>query len=89
MAGRGREIEDLPPMVRDRHMTVRFQNHLVRDVTQVSAASKLGDFEIVDARSAGRFAGTEGEPWPGLRAGHIPGSKKTCPLAICSTATAQ
>ncbi len=71
----GREIEDLPPMVRDRHMTVRFQNHLVRDVTQVSAASKLGDFEIVDARSAGRFAGTEGEPWPGLRAGHIPGSK--------------
>jgi len=71
----GREIEDLPPVVRDRHMTVRVQNHLVRDVTQVSAASKLGDFEIVDARSAGRFAGTEDEPWPGLRAGRIPGSK--------------
>ena len=71
----GREIEDLPPVVRDRHMTVRVQNHLVRDVTQVSAASKLGDFEIVDARSSGRFAGKEDEPWPGLRAGHIPGSK--------------
>jgi len=71
----GREIEDLPPVVRDRHMTVRVQNHLVRDVTQVSAASKLGDFEIVDARSAGRFAGKEDEPWPGLRAGRIPGSK--------------
>lgn len=71
----GREIEDLPPVVRDRHMTVRFQNHLVRDVTQVSAASKLGDYEIVDARSSGRFAGTEDEPWPGLRPGRIPGSK--------------
>ena len=71
----GRAVEDLPPVIRDRHMTVRRQNHLVRDVTQVSAASKLNDYEIVDARSAGRFAGAEDEPWPGLRAGHIPGSR--------------
>jgi thiosulfate/3-mercaptopyruvate sulfurtransferase len=28
----------------------------------------------VDARSAGRFAGTEPEPREGLRGGHIPGS---------------
>lgn len=71
----GRPIEDLPPVTRDRHMTARRRNHLVRDVTQVSAASKLGDHEIVDARSAGRFAGTEPEIWPGRRSGHIPGSK--------------
>jgi thiosulfate/3-mercaptopyruvate sulfurtransferase len=30
--------------------------------------------QVVDARSAGRFAGTEPEPRPGLRGGHIPGS---------------
>ncbi len=71
----GREIEDMPPIVRDRHMTVRRQNHLVRDVTQVAAAAKLGDHEIVDARSAGRFGGTAPEPREGLRGGHIPGSK--------------
>ena len=71
----GRAIEDLPPMIRDRHMTVRVQNQMVRDVTQVSSASKLGDVEIVDARSPGRFAGSEPEPREGLRAGHIPGSK--------------
>ncbi|KIC47474.1 3-mercaptopyruvate sulfurtransferase [Ruegeria sp. ANG-S4] len=71
----GREIEDLPPVIRDRHMTVRVQNHLVRDVTQVSAAAKLADHEIIDARSAGRFAGTEAEPREGLRAGRIPGSR--------------
>jgi thiosulfate/3-mercaptopyruvate sulfurtransferase len=71
----GHEIEDLPPMVRDRHMTVRFQNHLVRDVTQVAAASKLGDHEIIDARSSGRFTGTAPEPREGLRGGHIPGSR--------------
>jgi len=71
----GRETEDLPPVVRDRHMTVRRQNHLIKDVTQVSAAAKLGDHEIIDARSNGRFAGEEPEPREGLRAGHIPGSK--------------
>lgn len=71
----GREIEDLPPVVRDRHMTVRYQNALVRDVTQVSAAAKLRDHEIIDARSAGRFRGEEPEPREGLRSGHIPGSR--------------
>ncbi len=71
----GREVEDLPPVIRDRHMTVRVQNHLVRDVTQVSAAAKLADHEIIDARSAPRFAGAEAEPREGLRSGHIPGSR--------------
>ncbi|TMV06986.1 3-mercaptopyruvate sulfurtransferase [Ruegeria sediminis] len=70
-----REIEDLPPVIRDRHMTVRVQNHLLRDVTQVSAAAKLSNHEIIDARSANRFAGTEPEPREGLRPGHIPGSR--------------
>ena len=71
----GRETEDMPPILRDRHITVTRQNHLVRDVTQVAAAAKLGDHEILDARSPARFAGAEPEPRPGLRAGHIPGSK--------------
>ena len=71
----GRETEDLPTVVRDRHMTVRFQNQLVRDVTQVSSASKVGDHEIIDARSHARFCGDVPEPRAGLRSGHIPGSR--------------
>ncbi|RBI85530.1 3-mercaptopyruvate sulfurtransferase [Rhodosalinus halophilus] len=71
----GRPVEDMEPVVRDRHMTARRQNHLVKDVTQVSAAAKLGDHEIVDARSAERFRGEAPEPRDGLRAGHIPGSR--------------
>ena len=71
----GHEVEDLPPVIRDRHMMVRVQNHLVRDVTQVSAAAKLADHEIIDARSASRFAGAEPEPREGLRSGHIPGAR--------------
>ncbi|MCA0870841.1 3-mercaptopyruvate sulfurtransferase [Seohaeicola saemankumensis] len=73
-----RPIEDMPPVVRDRHMTVRVQNSLVRDVTQVSAAAKLGDHEIIDARPPGRFRGEDPEPREGLRGGHIPGSKNVC-----------
>lgn len=71
----GREVEDLAPVIRDRHMTVRFQNQMVRDVTQVSSASKLGTSQIVDARAAARFRGEAPEPRKGLRSGHIPNSR--------------
>ena len=71
----GHPVEDMPPILRDRHMTVSRQNHVVRDVTHVAAASKLGDHEIIDARSPSRFRGEDAEPRPGLSAGHIPGSK--------------
>jgi len=71
----GHPVEDLPPVLRDRHLTVQRQAQLVRDVTQVAAAAKLRDHEIVDARSPSRFRGEEPEPRPGLRSGHIPGSR--------------
>ncbi|GAB1377849.1 3-mercaptopyruvate sulfurtransferase [Pararhodobacter aggregans] len=71
----GRPLEDMPPVVRDRHITVQRQAHLVKDVSQVASASKLGDWQIADARSAERFRGEAAEPRPGLRAGHIPGAK--------------
>ncbi|MFA9230414.1 MAG: hypothetical protein RIR95_1190 [Pseudomonadota bacterium] len=71
----GRETEDMPPIVKDRHITVSRQNALVKDVTQVAHAAKLGEAEIVDARAAARFRGDAPEPRPGLRAGHIPGAK--------------
>jgi thiosulfate/3-mercaptopyruvate sulfurtransferase len=51
------------------------QNQLIKDVTEVSSASKLGDWTIVDARAPERFRGDAAEPRPGLRAGHIPNSR--------------
>jgi thiosulfate/3-mercaptopyruvate sulfurtransferase len=71
----GRPVDGVPSQIRDRHMFVKYRDEMVKDVTQVSSASKLGNYEILDARSAGRFRGDEPEPRPGLRSGHIPGSK--------------
>ncbi len=70
----GRALEDMPPIMRDRHMTVQRNAMLVKDVTQVAAAAKLKEAQILDARSAARFKGVEAEPRQGLRQGHIPNS---------------
>ena len=71
----GHAVEDMPPLVRDRHITVQRQANLVKNVTQVAAAAKLGSHEIIDARMPSRFRGDEAEPRPGLRAGHIPNAR--------------
>ena len=71
----GRAVTPEPPVIRDRHMTIARRPDMVKDVTEVAAASKLGDWEIIDARAADRFRGEAPEPRPGLRMGHIPGSK--------------
>ena len=71
----GRPVTDAPPTIRDRHMIVEKQEDMVKDVTEVAAAAKLRDWEIVDARAADRFRGEAPEPRPGLRMGHIPNSK--------------
>ena len=71
----GRPVDAAAPAIRDRHMTVRPVPALLRDVTDVAQAAKLGHAQILDARSAARFRGDAPEPRPGLRAGHIPGSR--------------
>ena len=71
----GFPVNDELPVIRDRHMMVNQVPSYLKDVTQVAAASKLGDYEIIDARSPGRFRGEENEPREGLRKGHIPNSK--------------
>jgi thiosulfate/3-mercaptopyruvate sulfurtransferase len=47
----------------------------VRDLSSVRGALERGNAQVVDMRSPGRFAGAEPEPRPGLRGGHIPGSR--------------
>lgn len=71
----GRPLEEGAPRPRqERHFTSRANAALVRDMDDVLAAITARQPQILDARSPGRFAGTETEPRPGLRSGHIPGS---------------
>jgi thiosulfate/3-mercaptopyruvate sulfurtransferase len=71
-----RPIEDgEPPPRQERHFTARYQGVLVKDRNDVLRAIRSGREQLVDARSAGRYAGREPEPRPGVRSGHIPGAK--------------
>ncbi len=55
--------------------------HADFDATQLASLADMreivggSDVQIADARPAGRFAGTDPEPRPGLRSGHMPGAK--------------
>lgn len=72
--GRPVTSEPTPPRSQ-RHFTPRLNASLVRDLQDVKRIIESGSAQIADARSPGRFAGAEPEPRPGLRSGHIPGSR--------------
>lgn len=64
-------IITLPPG----RFTARLDRAAVRDLAAIRANLELKREQVVDVRSAERFSGTEPEPRPGLRTGHVPGSK--------------
>jgi thiosulfate/3-mercaptopyruvate sulfurtransferase len=70
----GRAVEDMTPLTFQRHFTPRQNHALLRDFGQMLAIQKSASAQIVDARSASRFAGREEEPRAGVRRGHMPGS---------------
>jgi thiosulfate/3-mercaptopyruvate sulfurtransferase len=70
----GRPVESGEPAPVPRPFTARYRPALVRDLATMRADVETRRVQVLDARSAGRFAGTEPEPRLGLRGGHIPGS---------------
>lgn len=70
----GGELESGPASILPRKFKVNRAYGRSADVDEVLAASQNSSAIVLDARSRGRFAGTEPEPRDGLRAGHIPGS---------------
>jgi thiosulfate/3-mercaptopyruvate sulfurtransferase len=72
-----REGRPLEPGVAVRapgRFTARLNGKAVRDLASVRANLQRREEQLVDTRSAGRFAGLEPEPRSGLRGGHVPGS---------------
>lgn len=52
----------------------QLQDKALMSAEQLLAVAGQPDYLVLDARSAGRFAGTQPEPRAGLRSGHIPDS---------------
>lgn len=72
----GRPLEEGPPPKRsERHYTPLQNTEIIRDLDEMKALLTKPGIQIADARPAGRFEGRDPEPRPGLRPGHIPGSK--------------
>ena len=71
----GRPVDDMPDRLSERHFTPRTNSFLLRDLEQLRGNLTSRREQVVDTRSAERFAGSVAEPRPGLKAGHIPGSK--------------
>ena len=70
----GGTLDKGPARSRPRAFQATFNPARIRDLAAVRANLEAATELVVDARSAGRFAGTETEPRPGLRGGHIPES---------------
>jgi thiosulfate/3-mercaptopyruvate sulfurtransferase len=70
----GRPLEDGMVRRQPRHFTARFNHGAVASLSDIERQLKVGA-QLVDARSAARFRGEEPEPRPGVRRGHIPGSR--------------
>ncbi len=71
--GRPLETGDTAPARKT--FTARLRPELVRSKDDVLANLKTKAAQVLDARSPGRFRGSEPEPRQGLRGGHIPASK--------------
>jgi thiosulfate/3-mercaptopyruvate sulfurtransferase len=71
----GRPVQSGPPQPRRGDFVASLDTARVRDVEAMRANVSSRAEQVIDARSAGRFAGTAPEPRPGLRSGHIPGSR--------------
>ncbi len=72
--GEGRLLESGSVTPPARHFTPRLRSGLVRDLGAMRGNLASNAEQVLDARSHGRFVGTEPEPRPGLRSGRIPGS---------------
>lgn len=73
--GEGRPVESGEVRLPAGGFTAALDRTRVRTAEEMCANLSNRREQVVDARAAGRFAGTQAEPRPGLRGGHIPESR--------------
>ncbi len=70
----GQVMEPGEASPKPRIFSARFDRSLVASLEDVRSALEDRSASVVDARSAGRFAALQPEPWPVLNVGHMPGA---------------
>jgi thiosulfate/3-mercaptopyruvate sulfurtransferase len=85
----GRPLTTVVPKPAPRRFTAHFDPALVRDKAALLANLATRREQVVDARAAGRFDGSTPEIRPGLRSGHVPGSRNLPYDQVTDPATRQ
>ena len=85
----GRPLAAAVPAPPQHRFTARFDPALVRDKRSLLEDLAARREQVVDARASGRFDGTTPEARPGLRSGHIPGSRNIPYERVTDPATHQ
>ncbi|NKB21025.1 MAG: 3-mercaptopyruvate sulfurtransferase [Alphaproteobacteria bacterium] len=70
----GRPLNNDRPALPECTYTANLDNAFMRSAADVLKNVDTRSEQILDARAEGRFKGTEPEPRPGCRSGHIPGA---------------
>jgi thiosulfate/3-mercaptopyruvate sulfurtransferase len=70
-----RPLEQGPVASPPGRFTARLDREAIRDLAAVRSNLATRQELVVDLRPAGRFTGNEPEPRPGIRSGHLPGSR--------------
>lgn len=83
----GRPVDGENADCRTQNFEAVFRPQLVRDLSQVKALLGKPGAQILDARGPGRFHASEPEPRPGVRGGHIPGSRNLPYKSLVDEAT--
>jgi thiosulfate/3-mercaptopyruvate sulfurtransferase len=64
----------VPRVITNQQFSAKRNKNLVKNIKQILENIQSQEFQMVDARSEGRYNGTEAEPRAGLRKGHVPGA---------------
>lgn len=71
----GRPLTNEPTRIAPNIFHADFDGSKVASLADMRQVVASGSAQVADARSAGRFAGTDPEPRAGLRSGHMPGAR--------------
>lgn len=71
----GRPVATKPTRIAPGYFEVAFDQRRVVSFDEMRAIVESGSAQVADARPAGRFAGVDPEPRPGVRSGHMPGAR--------------